>query len=55
MAGFSEIVLVLLALAACFVALGLAMYIMYRIGLYVMQTFGVHKPGVPNKTVEDDS
>lgn len=54
MAGLSEIVLLLLALAGSLGAVALAMYIMYRIGIYVMSTFGAHKPGVPSESTEND-
>lgn len=50
MAGFPEILFLLLALFAALASLALVMYIMYRLGLYVMLHFGVHKPGVAKKS-----
>lgn len=44
MAGFPEILVLLGLLAASLASLGLVMYIMYRLGLYIAFNFIVHKP-----------
>jgi len=52
MAGFAEVLLILLLLVAVFAALGLVMYVTYRLGLYVALNFTKTGRSIPAEESE---